>query len=125
MLRLMLCGLLLLSCYDQCSDFVAAKSLAQSTPPNTCYVTLDTTVPQFCYTSPLNKFPQGGLNFAIIENKSQLEFEPLPENRQVDLEVVDNSDGLKGWSSLANSFVDSVRSGSLPYGRVHNNISYS
>ena len=79
-------------------------------------------MPQFCYAYLLNRFPQGGLNFIVVNGSNtnvRLEFEPLPENRQVDLEVVDNSDGLKGWSRLANSFVDSVRSGSLPYGRVH------
>ena len=47
-----------------------------------------------------------------------LEFEPLPENRQVDVEVVDNSNGLKPWARLSNSFVDSVLSGGLPYGKV-------
>ena len=96
-----------------CSNFVIAQS-------NTCYVTLDTTVPEFCYATLQNRLPQGRLNFTLvngINTSVTLEFEPLPENHQVELEVVDNSDGLKAWANLANSFVDSVRSGSLPYGK--------
>ena len=111
----MLWLILFLSC---CSNFVSA----QFTPrPGTCNVTLDTTVPQFCYTNLERVFPRGRLNFTIVyESNSSvtLRFKALPENRQVNLEVVDDSDGLKSWASLANSFVDSVRGGSLPYGTV-------
>lgn len=108
--------ILFLSC---CSNFVPA----QFTPGlgSTCNVTLDTTVPQFCYASLEGGIPRGRLNFTIVyESNSSvsLRFEALPENRQVNLEVVDDSDGLKGWASVANSFVDSVRGGSLPYGKL-------
>ena len=101
-------------CLGWCSNFAAAQST-----PNTCYTTLDTTVPEFCYTSLQNRFPQRRLNFTlnVTSTSVTLEFDSLPENRQVNLEVVDNSDGLKAWANLANSFVDSVRSGSLPYGK--------
>ena len=98
--------------------------LAQSSPPNAChYVTLDSTVSQFCYTTLLSKFAYKRLNFTIVTTGPPnmgvtLEFEPLPENRQVDVEVVDNSNGLKPWARLSNSFVDSVLSGGLPYGKV-------
>ena len=106
--------ILFLSC---CSNFVST----QFTPSGTCNVTLDTTVPQFCYANLEGRFPRGRLNFTIVYESSSsvtLRFEALPDNRQVNLEVVDDSDGLKGWASLANSFVDSVRGGSLPYGKV-------
>ena len=102
---------LLLACF---SNIVVAESRR-----NTCYVTLDTTVPEFCYTTLQNRFPQRKLNFSLVNgtnNRVSLEFKPLPENHQVELEVINNSDGLKAWASLANSFVDTVRSGSLPYG---------
>ena len=102
---------LLLAC---CSTFVAAQS-------NTCYFRLDTTVPEFCYATLQNRLPQGRLNFTLVNGTNRnvtLEFAPLPENHQVELEVVDNSDGLKAWANLANSFVDGVRSGSLPYGKA-------
>ena len=104
---------LLLACY---STIV----VAQRSTPNTCSFTLDTTVPEFCYTTLQNRLPQGRLNFTLVNGTNTsvtLKFEPLPENHQVELEVVDNSDGLKAWANLANSFVDSVRSGSLPYGK--------
>ena len=100
---------------------------AQSVPPmanDTCsYARLDTTVSQFCYTTLLNRFAYKRLNFTIVTTGSPntgaaLEFEPLTDNRQVDVEVVDDSDGLKAWTSLANSLVDSVLDGGLPYGKV-------
>ena len=55
------------------------------------------------------------LNFSLAENGS-ITFTSLPPARIVDIQVTDDSDGLSGWTSIANSFVDSVRSGSLPYG---------
>lgn len=99
--------------------------MAQSASPNTCdYSTLDTTVSQFCYTTLPSRFAYKRLNFTIVTTGPPnmgvtLEFEPLPENRKVDdVGVVDNSDGLKPWARLSNSFVDSVFSGGLPYGKV-------
>ena len=101
---------------------------AQSVPPmanDTCsYARLNTTVSQFCYTTLLNRFAYKRLNFTIVTTGSPntgaaLEFEPLTDNHQVDrVEVVDDSDGLKAWTSLANSLVDSVLDGGLPYGKV-------
>ena len=85
--------------------------------PGSCNITLDrdVTVPQFCYVSVQGQFPRR-LNFTVMNGS--LEFEPLPENRQVEIEIDENSDGLEAWANLANAFVDSVRSGSLPYGKV-------
>lgn len=57
------------------------------------------------------------LNFSLAANGSIM-FTPLPRARVVTLEVNDDSDGLKAWANLANAFVDSVRSGSLPYGKL-------
>lgn len=74
------------------------------------------TVPQFCYDSLQRRFAER-LNYTLV-NGSTLALDPLPKNRQVELKVDDNSDGLKGWANLANSVVDGVRSGSLPYGIV-------
>ena len=89
------------------------------TNSGTCDITLDrgTTVPQTCRASLERSFAPRRLNFTFL-NGSVLEFEPLPENRQVEIEVDDNSDGLDAWANLANAFVDSVRSGSLPYGKL-------
>lgn len=94
------------------SSFVIAQNNA-----GTCNITLNrnTTVPQFCYSIVERRF-QGRPNFTL--NGSVLVFDPLPENRQVEIEIDDNSDGLEAWSNLANAFVDSVRSGSLPYGKL-------
>ena len=55
------------------------------------------------------------LNFTLAENGSII-FASLPPTREVSVSVNDDSDGLRGWTNIANSFVDSVRSGSLPYG---------
>lgn len=84
-----------------------------------CNITLDrgTTVPQLCYSLLRSLYPGRAINFTLTD-ESELIFTPLPENRQVEVEVDDNSDGLESWSNLANAFVDSVRSGSLPYGKV-------
>jgi len=111
LLFLVLCGL----------DFV----MAQSSQPTTCNVTrtLDTTVPELCYAR-LNDLSPGRLNFTLVNGSAMnvtLKFNPLPKTRQVELEVVDNSDGLKAWTALANAFVDDVRSGSLPYGKLSAN----
>ena len=81
-----------------------------------CDVERSMSVPQLCVSSLERRFTSRRLNFTI--NGSVLTFEPLPENRQVDIEVDDNSDGLESWANLANAFVDSVRSGSLPYGKM-------
>ena len=96
-----------------CSSLVIAQSNSR-----TCDITLNrgTTVPQFCRASLETIFSPRRLNFTL--NGSVLEFEQLPENRQVEIEIDDNSDGLQAWANLANSFVDSVRSGSLPYGKL-------
>ena len=85
----------------------------------TCDITLerDSTVPGLCYRLveyQLANDSRRNLNFSLT-NDSELIFEPLPENRQVEIEIDDNSDGLESWSNLANAFVDGVRSGSLPY----------
>ena len=113
-------NILFLSC---CTIIVTA----QSAPPmanDTCsYARLGTTVSQFCYTTLLNRFAYKRLNFTIVttglpNTGAALEFEPLIDNHQVDVEVVDDSDGLKAWASLANSLVDSVLDGGLPYGKV-------
>lgn len=95
------------------SSLVVAQSNS-----GTCDSRLDrgTTVPQFCYQLVQSQFNQRQLNFSLV-NDSELVFTPLPENRQIDVEIDDNSDGLESWSNLANAFVDSVRSGSLPYGK--------
>lgn len=97
--------------------FGSSLVIAQSNS-GTCDITLDrsTTVPQACRASLERLFSPRRLNFTF--NGSALIFEPLPENRQVEIEVDDNSDGLEAWANLANSFVDSVRSGSLPYGKL-------
>ena len=58
------------------------------------------------------------VNFSLAENGSLI-FKPLPPTRQVNVQVEDGSDRLKTWSILANSFIDTVRSGSLPYGTVY------
>lgn len=105
-------------------NFVVAQSNS-----GTCYVTpLDTTVTQFCYASLQNN-SQGSLNFTVVNDSNTssvtLKFKPLPGIHQVELEAKDDSDGLKGWASLANSFVNSVRSGSLPYGTVCKFLSYN
>ena len=73
-------------------------------------------MPQLCRSSLERLFSPRRLNFTL--NGSVVEFEQLPENRQVEIEIDDNSDGLDAWANLANAFVDSVRSGSLPYGKV-------
>ena len=92
--------------------------IAQSIPAETCDVTLDgnrdTTVTQFCLSSLERRFStKGKLNFTL--NGSILVFTPLPENRQVEIRIRDGSDGLEAWANLANAFVDSIASESLPY----------
>ena len=85
----------------------------------TCDITLDdnrdTTVTQFCLSSLGRRFEstKRRLNFTL--NGSVLVFTPLPENRQVEIKIHDDSDGLEAWANLANAFVDSVTSESLPY----------
>ena len=91
----------------------------------TCDITLDRglTVPRLCYNFIQNRLNDSrrNLNFTLT-NDSELIFAPLPENRQVEIEIDDNSDGLESWSNLANAFVDSVRSGSLPYSGKYSRI---
>ena len=94
--------------------FGSSLVIAQSNS-GTCDIRRGMTVPQICRASLESSFSPRRLNFTL--NGSVLEFEPLPENRQVEIEVDDNSDGLDAWANLANSFVDGVRSGSLPYGK--------
>lgn len=88
----------------------------------TCDIRLDRglTVPRLCYNIVQNELGRN-LNFTLT-NDSELIFAPLPENRQVEIEIDDNSDGLESWSNLANAFVDSVRSGSLPYSGKYSDI---
>ena len=98
---------------------VFGSSLVIAQSSGSCDSRLDrgTTVPQFCYALLQSLYPGRAINFTLTD-ESELIFTPLPENRQVEVEVDDNSDGLESWSNLANAFVDSVRSGSLPYGKV-------
>ena len=88
---------------------------------NTCDISLGgfSSVPQMCDSiqREVAEMLQEMLNFSLADNGSII-FAPLPAARLVHIEVNDNSDGLKGWANLANAFVDSVRSGSLPYGNV-------
>ena len=95
--------------------FGSSLVIAQSNS-GTCDINRGTTVPQLCRSSLERLFSPRRLNFTL--NGSVVEFEQLPENRQVEIEIDDNSDGLDAWANLANAFVDSVRSGSLPYGKV-------
>lgn len=95
--------------------FGSSVVIAQNNAEN-CNITLDTTVPRSCLAFVKEKLGRRP-NFDLT-NDSELEFNPLPENRQVEIEIDDNSDGLEAWADLANSFVDSVRSGSLPYGKI-------
>ncbi|XP_065919451.1 prominin-1-A-like [Dysidea avara] len=85
---------------------------------NTCDISLGgfSSVPQMCDSiqREVAEMLQEMLNFSLADNGSII-FAPLPAARLVHIEVNDNSDGLKGWANLANAFVDSVRSGSLPY----------
>lgn len=76
----------------------------------------DITVPQFCVSLLESRAAPRRLNFTLRDG-SMLDFSPLPENRQIEIQIDDNSDGLEAWANLANAFVDSVRSGSLPYGK--------
>ena len=73
----------------------------------------DSGVTQFCLTSLERQFSP--LNFSF--NGSLLVFTPLPDNRQVEIKIQDDSDGLEAWANLANAFVDSLTSESLPYGK--------
>ena len=100
---------------------LSLSGLAESNSGLTCDITMDedTTVPQFCLSSlgggPLEgpfSFQISRLNFTF--NGSVLTFAPLPENRQNVVEIDDNS--KTDWADLANAIVDSIGSGSLPYG---------
>ncbi|XP_065919097.1 prominin-1-A-like [Dysidea avara] len=71
-------------------------------------------VPELCLSIQEEAAVSTVLNFTLAENGSII-FASLPPTRQVSVSVNDDSDGLRGWTSIANSFVDSVRSGSLPY----------
>ena len=98
------------------SVVLAFTVMAQSIISETCDITLnrETTVTQFCLSSLERRFStKGKLNFTL--NGSVLLFTPLPGNRQVEIKIHDNSDGLEAWANLANAFVDSVASESLPY----------
>ena len=102
---------------------VFGSSLVAQSNPGTCdIIDSGTTVPQFCHSSlgggPLRlegpfSLQISRLNFTL--NGSILVFTPLPENRQSEIEIDDNS---KVWTNLANALVDSIGSGSLPYGNA-------
>ena len=101
---------------------VFGSSLVAQSNSGTCDI-MDrgTTVPQFCHSSlgggPLEaglfSLQISRLNFTL--NGSILVFTPLPENRQNEIEIDDKS---KVWTNLANAFVNSIGSGSLPYGNA-------
>ena len=98
--------------------FSAVLSLIAQSISETCDITLDdnrdSTITQFCLSSLERRFStKGKLNFTL--NGSVLVFTPLPENRQVEIKIHDDSDGLEAWANLANAFVDSLSSESLPY----------
>lgn len=103
-----------------------SRSLAQNNNGSSCHDASlpgqvdgrKISVPELCLSvqetaTPLSR----ALNFTLAENGS-LVLEPLPPARQVSVDVEEKSDGLKPWANLANSFVDSVRTGSLPYGII-------
>ena len=105
---LWLCLLAVLSGSGACSD---------------CDISLagQASVPEFCLSAQAEEAAQsfsGVLNFTLAENGS-LMFEPLPPARKVSVEVKsdNNANGLKNWAKLANSFIGSVWSGSLPYSK--------
>ena len=92
---------------------------------NSCNVSFagQVSVPELCLSTQeaAVRLLSGVLNFTLAENGS-LVFKPLPPSRQVFVEVKSGSNGLKAWANLANSFVDSVRSGGLPYGMCCTNV---
>ena len=100
-----------------------SRAIAQnsSSSSSSCNISLagHVSVPELCLSAQeaATRLLSRVLNFTLAENGSLI-FEPLPHARQVNVEVEDESNGLKAWANLANSFVDSVRSGSLPYGNV-------
>ncbi|XP_065919137.1 prominin-1-A-like isoform X2 [Dysidea avara] len=97
-----------------------SRAIAQnsSSSSSSCNISLagHVSVPELCLSAQeaATRLLSRVLNFTLAENGSLI-FEPLPHARQVNVEVEDESNGLKAWANLANSFVDSVRSGSLPY----------
>jgi len=97
---------------------ILSKALPQNSD-NSCNVLFasQVSVPELCLSmqEAAARLLSGVLNFTLTENGS-LVFKPLPPARQVFVEVKGGSNGLKAWANLANSFVDSVRSGGLPYG---------
>jgi len=102
---------------------LALCSLGVVLAQDTCDISLGgaESVPQMCESLQQRAadLVQRILNFTLADNGSII-FERLPPARIVNVEVDDDSDGLKAWANLANAFVDSVRSGSLPYGNVVN-----
>jgi len=92
--------------------------LAGNNSDGSCNISL-VPVPELCLSAQETaaRLLSQVLNFTLAENGS-LVLKPLPPTRQVSLEVEDGSGRLKIWSNLANSFVDTVRSGSLPYGTI-------
>ena len=87
---------------------------------NVSYAGQDLSVPELCLSTQeaAARLLTRVVNFSLAENGSLI-FKPLPPTQEVSVQVEDSSDRLKIWSNLANSFVDTVRSGSLPYGTVH------
>ena len=94
--------------------------LAAQKSDNSCDISLagHMSVPELCLSvqEAAARLVSRVVNFTLTENGSII-FQPLPPARFVDMN--DESDGLKGWANLANSFVDGVRSGSLPYGKAY------
>ncbi|XP_065919096.1 prominin-1-like isoform X2 [Dysidea avara] len=90
----------------------------QNTGNNNCDISLagHVSVPELCLSAQkaAARLVSRIVNFTLAENGSVI-FQPLPPARVVSVEVNGESGGLKGWANLANSFVDGVRSGSLPY----------
>ena len=69
---------------------------------------------EFCFSE--HKATENFTNFTLAENGSII-FKPLPQAGQVSVEVNKNMYETKGFglANLANSFVNFVKSGSLPY----------
>jgi len=104
--------------------FVLCKlGVAQNNSGSSCnvlYAGQDLSVPELCLSAQeaAARLLTRAVNFSLADNGSLI-FKPLPPTRQVSVQVEDGSGRLKTWSNLANSFIDTVRSGSLPYGTVY------
>ena len=100
---------------------VALCSSGLALGQTSCNISLGghSSAPELCLSiqEEAARFASKILNFSLAENGS-ITFTSLPPTRVVNATVNDDSDGLRGWTNIANSFVDSVRSGSLPYGMM-------